>query len=227
MEIKKYKYSKINIKSKKDYTKKRNPKVSLIITIYNQENFLKYSYFYIQKQELKDIEIIFIDDASTDTSSKIIHSLMKNDKRIIYIKNKINKGAFYSRNEGILLSKGKYILIHDPDDLLLNNILKKVYELAEYYSLDILQFYVLRGSYDKNRLWKNNKYKSGILYSKEVKNVFFFSVSRTLWDKLIKREVFIKSINFMRLEFLKEKYIIHNDDISFSIFNLEILLFSN
>ena len=118
-------------------------------------------------------------------------------------------------------------MIHDPDDLLLNNILKKVYELAEYYNLDILQFYVLRGSYDKNKLWKNNKYKSGILYSKEVKNVFFFSVSRTLWDKLIKREVFIKSINFMRLEFLKEKYIIHNDDISFSIFNLEILLFSN
>ena len=119
IEIKNYKYSKINIKGKKDYIKKRNPKVSLIITIYNQENFLKYAYLYIQKQKLEDIEIIFIDDASTDMSSKIIQSLMKNDKRIIYIKNKRNKGAFYSRNEGILLSKGKYILIHDPDDLLL------------------------------------------------------------------------------------------------------------
>ena len=99
--------------------KQRKPKVSLIITVYNQENYLKYAYFCIQEQKMKDLEIIFVDDASTDTSSKIIHSLMKNDKRIIYIKNKINKGAFYSRNEGILLSKGKYILIHDPDDLLL------------------------------------------------------------------------------------------------------------
>lgn len=85
MEIKNYKYSKINIKGKKDYTKKRNPKVSLIITIYNQENFLKYSYSYIQKQEMKDIEIIFVDDASSDNSSKLIYSLMKNDKRIIYL----------------------------------------------------------------------------------------------------------------------------------------------
>ena len=76
MEIKKYKYSKINIEGKKDYIKKRNPKISLIITIYNQENFLKYAYFYIQKQELKDIEIIFVDDASTDNSSKLIYSLI-------------------------------------------------------------------------------------------------------------------------------------------------------
>jgi glycosyltransferase involved in cell wall biosynthesis len=215
MEIKKYKYSKINIKGKKDYIKKRNPKVSLIITIYNQENFLKYAYFYIQKQELKDIEIIFVDDASSDNSSKLIYSLMKNDKRIIYIKNKTNKGAFHSRNEGILLSKGKYILIHDPDDLLLNNILIKSYEIAEYYNLDILQFYVIRGSFDKNKIWKRNKYKSGILYSEEVKNVFFFSVTRTLWDKLIKREIFVKSINSMSEEFRKEKYIVHSDDTIF------------
>ena len=215
MEIKKYKYSKINVKGKKVYIKKRNPKVSLIITIYNQENFLKYSYSYIQKQEMKDIEIIFVDDASSDNSSKLIYSLMKNDKRIIYIKNKTNKGAFHSRNEGILLSKGKYILIHDPDDLLLNNILIKLYEIAEYYNLDILQFYVIRGSFDKNKKWKRNKYKSGILYSEEVKNVFFFSVTRTLWDKLIKREIFVKSINSMSEEFRKEKYIVHSDDTIF------------
>ena len=215
MEIKKYKYSKINIEGKKDYIKKRNPKISLIITIYNQESFLKYAYFYIQKQELKDIEIIFVDDASSDNSSKLIYSLMKNDKRIIYIRNKVNKGAFHSRNEGILLSKGKYILIHDPDDLLLNNILIKSYEMAEYYKLDILQFYAIRGSFDKNKIWKRNKYKSGILYSEEVKNVFFFSVTRTLWDKLIKREIFVKSINSMSEEFRKEKYIVHSDDTIF------------
>ena len=65
---------------------------------------------------------------------------MKNDKRIIYIRNKVNKGAFHSRNEGILLSKGKYILIHDPDDLLLNNILIKCYDYANRYKFDIIQY---------------------------------------------------------------------------------------
>ena len=176
---------------------------------------MKHAYFYIQKQQLKDIEIIFIDDKSIDESSNIIHQLMKNDRRIKYIKNKVNRGAFYSRNEGIIFSRGKYILVMDPDDLLLNNILIKTFEIAEYYNLDILQFYTCRGSYNKNKIWKRNKYKSGILTSKNVKNVFFFSVSRTLWDKLIRREVFIKSINYMNKEYLNEKYIIHSDDTIF------------
>ena len=76
---------KIKFKCNKGDAKKRKIKISLIITIYNQENYLKYAYFYIQKQKLKDIEIIFVDDASTDNSSKIIQSIKKNDKRIIYL----------------------------------------------------------------------------------------------------------------------------------------------
>ena len=185
------------------------------MTIYNQAHFLNYIYSSIQQQIMKEIEIIIIDDASTDNSSKIINSFMKIDKRIIYLKNKINKGAFYSRNEGVMLSKGEYILIIDPDDLLLNNILVKAYENAKYYDLDILQYYVIRGSYQVNKIWLKNKYKSGILYSKQVKEVFFYSVSRTLWDKLIKRDTFIKGIFFMKQEFNKERYFIHSDDTIF------------
>ena len=214
-EIKNHKYCKIKIKKLKYFVKRRNPKISLIITIYNQKNFLIYSYFYILKQKMSEIEIIFIDDSSTDGSSKIIYYFMKFDKRIIYVRNKINKGTFFSRNEGILLSKGRYILAIDPDDLLLNNILVKAYKFAENYNLDILQYYVVRGSYYKNKIWIGNKYKSGILNSKEVKNVFYYSITRTLWDKLIKRIVFIKGINFMGKIFLREKYIVHNDDTIF------------
>jgi glycosyltransferase involved in cell wall biosynthesis len=140
---------------------------------------------------------------------------MKKDKRIIYIQNKINKNAFYSRNRGVLFAKGEYILIIDPDDLLLNNILIKCYEMSKYFNLDILQYFSIRGSYEKNMIWFWNKYKSGILYSEKVKNVFFYSISRTLWDKLIKREVFIKGINFMKKEFQKETYFVHSDDTIF------------
>ena len=147
-EIKNLKNIKIKIKDFREYTKLNKPKISLIITIYNQENFLKYAYLYIQKQKLEDIEIIFIDDASTDMSSKIIQSLMKNDKRIIYIKNKINKGAFYSRNEGILLSKGKYILIHDPDDLLLMKAYKTIISLI-FYNFMSLEVPMIKTKYGK------------------------------------------------------------------------------
>ena len=148
-EIKQYKNLKISSNKRIDFIKREKPKISLIITVYNQENFLRYCYASIQKQKLKDIEIIFIDDASEDNSSKIIHELMEKDKRIIYIKNKFNKRAFYSRNRGVLFSNGEYILIVDPDDLLLNNILYKAYEIAKYSNLDILQYYTLRGSYSK------------------------------------------------------------------------------
>ena len=172
-------------------------------------------YSSIQADKLKELQILFIDDASIDGSSKIIKSLMKKDKRIIYIKNKINKGAFYSRNIAVLFSKGEYILVIDPDDSLLNNILKKSYDKIKYYDLDILQFYVMKGSYKNNTLWSKNKYKSGILYSTKVKHVFYYSISRTLWDKLIKREVFIKGINYMKKEFQCERYIVHSDDTIF------------
>ena len=214
-EIKSYKKLKISFNKRKDFENRIKPKISLIITIYNQEYFIKYIYSSIHKQELKDIEIIFIDDASSDNSQIIIKNLMKKDKRIIYIQNKINKNAFYSRNRGVLFAKGEYILIIDPDDLLLNNILIKCYEMSKYFNLDILQYFSIRGSYEKNMIWFWNKYKSGILYSEKVKNVFFYSISRTLWDKLIKREVFIKGINFMKKEFQKETYFVHSDDTIF------------
>ena len=206
---------KINFDEKTDFIKREKPKISLIITIYNQEDFLKYSYAFIQKQTFKDIEIIFIDDASTDNSLRLIKSLTKKDKRINYLKNKENKGSFQSRNQGVLFSKGNYILIIDPDDLLLNDILIKAYEMIKYYNLDILQYYVLKGSYMNNKIWSKNKYQSGILYDKEVKDVFFKSISRTLWDKLIKREVFISGINFMKKEFRNETYFVHSDDTVF------------
>ena len=213
--IKHYKHFKISFNNQEDFIKREKPKISLIITVYNQENFLRYCYASIQKQELKDIEIIFIDDASKDNSSKIIQELMEKDKRIIYLKNKLNKRAFYSRNRGALSSNGEYILIVDPDDLLLNNILYKAFKIAKNHNLDILQYYALRGSYSKNKIWRKNKYKSGILYNEEVKDVFFNSVSRTLWDKLIKKNVFIKGIEFMKEEFHKISYFLHNDDVIF------------
>ena len=214
-QIKNYKKLKILFDNRGDFVKRKIPKISLIITIYNQEHFIKYAYSSFLKQELKDIEIIFVDDASSDDSSKIIKNLMKKDKRIIYIKNKFNKNAFYSRNLGVLFSNGEYILIIDPDDLLLNNILIKCYETSEYFNLDILQYFAMRGSYGKNMIWFNNKYRSGILNSENVKDVFFYSISRTLWVKLIKRDTFIKGINFMKKKFQHEIYFVHSDDTIF------------
>ena len=154
------KFLKINFENTSQFYKRKNPKISIIITLYNQEKYIKKLYANIQQQELKDIEIIFVDDASTDNSFFIIKDIMKSDKRIVYIKNPINRKQYYSINIGVLYSKGEYILSCDPDDLILNNILLKAYETAKKYNLDILEFYMLI----KMVAWKKFQYKSGTIF---------------------------------------------------------------
>ena len=73
------------------------------------------------------------------------------DKRIIYLKNDINKRAFYSRCRGILEAKGEYVIVIDSDDILINNILIKAYETAKKFDLDIVQFYIISGSIDGSK----------------------------------------------------------------------------
>ena len=210
-EIKDYKSLNISLKNLTYFQKEENPKISLIITIYNQGYYIEKLYWSILNQELKDIEIIFIDDASSDNSSLIIKQLIKKDKRIVYLKNKINKGQYYSINKGVLNSKGEYILSIDADDLLINNILIKVYETAKEYNLDVLQFYMILNNY----LGKF-KYKSGIVCDNiNIRNIFYYGETRNLPDKLIKRQIYIKSIHFMPKILYNEDYYIHPDDTTF------------
>jgi glycosyltransferase involved in cell wall biosynthesis len=117
-EVKEYDNIQISFENKSDFIKRENPLITLVITLYNQEDKIKYIYASIQKQELKEIEIIFVDDASKDNSEKTVKYLMENDQRIVYLKNSVNRRAFFSRYKGILKAKGKYVLVIDPDDLL-------------------------------------------------------------------------------------------------------------
>jgi len=202
--------------NKSDFFYRQDPLISLVITLYNQENKLKSIYASILNQDLKDIEIIFVDDASTDNSSSIINYLMKYDKRIIYLKNDINKRAFYSRYKGVKSARGQYVLMIDPDDLLLNNILIKSYITAKKYDLDVVQFYAMIGYYYNPNLWAELKYSSGILKgNSEIRKIFYYGITRNLWDKLIRRETYLKAINFMKKQYYDEDFHINDDDTAF------------
>ena len=132
----------------KNFEKSQDPKISLIVPIYKHQNNLINFYMSIYNQSLSDIEIIFIDYNSSETNStQIIESLMETDKRIIYINNQAQIRDFFPKKKGILNAKGEYILIIEPDDLLLNNILEKSYLTAKNNSIDILQYYVMVGTY--------------------------------------------------------------------------------
>ena len=217
-EIKTYRNIELKNIELKNFSEINHPIISVIITLYNQEIYIPKIYSCIINQSITKIEIIFIDDNSKDNSYKIIQKLMKKDKRIIYIKNKFNKGQFYSRNKAVLSSRGKYIQIVDPDDFILNNILFKSYKIVKKYKPDIIQFYHIMGNFSENHLYILNNF-SRIIYQPKTNLVFFNNPTRYLWDKLIKKQIFVKSIYFMDEKYRKERFIIHNDEIAcFGIF---------
>lgn len=118
----------ILIQNKINYT----PKVSVIIPVYNVEEYLRECLDSVVNQTLKEIEIICVDDGSTDNSLEILKEYAKKDSRITVISRE-NRGVGYSRNEGISVSKGEFIAFMDPDDYypdlsVLNTIFNKAIE---------------------------------------------------------------------------------------------------
>ena len=215
-EIRKYNELQFSFENKEDFIKREKPRITVIITLYNQEKYIRPIYASLQKQELKDIEIIFVDDCSRDNTTKKIKDLMEKDKRIVYLKNDINRKSVISRFRGALIAKGEYILMVDPDDLLINNILIKAYITAKKYNLDIVQFHMMIGSTSQSRLWGELKYKGGILKNNsEVRKIFYYGISRNLPDKLVRREIYLKAIKFMGDEFINGDYHFNDDDTIF------------
>lgn len=116
------------------------PKVSIIATVFNKENYLNRFIKSVQNQMLKEFELILIDDFSTDNSTNIIKSYQKNDSRIKLIQNKKNRGTLFSRVKGLLHSKGEYIIWIDPDDIVLQTGLYNSYNHIKKYNLSVVQF---------------------------------------------------------------------------------------
>ena len=102
------------------------PKITALITLFNSEKYIESSVKSVQNQILCDIEILMVEDGSTDESLNIIKKLQKEDNRIKIIENKKNRGALYSKSIGILKANGKYIMILDSDDLFAK-LLKIIY----------------------------------------------------------------------------------------------------
>lgn len=108
-----------------------NPSISVIMSVYNDEQHLSKAIESILNQSFKDFEFIICNDCSTDNSEKIIFDYMKIDSRIVYLKNSNNMGLAYSLNKCIEISKGKYLARMDGDDISLLNRLEKQFNFLE------------------------------------------------------------------------------------------------
>lgn len=116
----------------------KQPVVSVIMPIYNVEGYLEESLESVLNQTLRDIEIICVDDGSTDTSGEIIDRYAIRDDRIVVV-HKPNAGYGHSMNVGMQYASGEYVAIVEPDDLIKKEMLEDLYVLAKKQDVDFVK----------------------------------------------------------------------------------------
>ena len=168
-------------------------KVSVIMPIYNAEDTLRPAMDSVIDQTLCEIEIICVDDGSTDASLSIIREYQKNDSRI-RILTEVNAGPGWARNRGVERARGRYVAFLDADDFVEPTFLATLYELAERKSLDIAvsdyDFYYNRSATFKRRIAEPHEdaFSGGTIVSKsEHHDVLFQTTPLAAWDKLFRR----------------------------------------
>jgi glycosyltransferase involved in cell wall biosynthesis len=208
---------------KTKYKRSAKPKISVITPMYNKDKFSIYiSLRSIQNQSLKDIEIILVDDGSSENKINEVLEEMKNDNRIILLKHKENKGTLMSRVDGVRYASGEYILNLDQDDLFLNNhLFENLYNKAKEINVDILQFTAVSN---------NNGNRINIMETKVIKNVlvkqpelryaflekigenrYSWCSTRMIWDKMVRREVYLEAIEDLGDEYLNHRFFFYED----------------
>lgn len=186
------------------------PKISVIIPLYNTADYIEQTLLCIINQTLKEIEIIIINDGSTDNSLQIVNEIK--DSRI-RVETQKNQGQSAARNRGLEIANGEYIYFMDSDDLLTNDALERCYVKCEQEKLDFVFFNAeLFG--DNNNIFRKNEYIRTLPQDKvfsgiEAMNLLIdkqeYRVSVCL--NLIKREY----LNSIKLKFYSS--IIHEDEL--------------
>ena len=114
-------------------------KISVIMPVYNSEEYLKWAAESVLKQNLKEIELIMVDDGSKDKSGQICDTLKAKDDRVKVIHQK-NQGISAARNNGMKAAQGEYIAFIDNDDAYVEGFLDKIYEYAKENDANILKY---------------------------------------------------------------------------------------
>lgn len=176
-------------------------KVSVVIPVYNVEEFLGECLDSICNQTLTDIEIICVNDGSTDKSLDILNEYAAKDERMTVIDQE-NGGHAVATNRGMTMAKGKYLFLMDSDDILELTALEETYNLAEEKNVDFVIFQAINFYMDSGKLVEEENYSmnkladhvgDSVFSHKDVKE-FVFDMSVTPWSKLYNRE-FIQNNN--------------------------------
>ncbi len=180
------------------------PKVSIIIPVYNVEKYLRECMESVVNQTLQDIEIVCINDGSTDGSLKILEEYSGRDKRIVLI-DKENEGYGVGMNTGIARASGEYIGIVEPDDYVPLNMYEDLYNVAKESDLDFVKADFYRFTKD-NRTGELNLVYNQLDASGESYNQVICPFEKPYVTKFIMNTW----SGIYRREFLEKYHIRHN-----------------
>lgn len=189
------------------------PKISVIIPVHNGGKFLNECLQSVCNQTLKDIEIICVDDASTDDSAKILSSFAEYDPRITVITHAENTGAGIARNHGLEIARGKYISFLDADDIFEKHYLESMYTACEKHDLDFVTCRCdLFDANTKEVTGAEWAVRKELLPAKQVFSIqdthnIFKLFTGWAWDKLYRRQFILDAkLKFQGLETTNDMY---------------------
>lgn len=192
--------------------------ISVIIPVYNTAKFLSTCIKSVINQTYPDLEIILVNDASTDSSIHICNTFKKKDNRIILIDKKQNEGVEKARYDGILAATGEYICFVDSDDWLEKDTIKRMYDKAIETDADYVEIGMQR-VLDRHKIIKKKAHSTikGLITQPQLFDSYYISffgvniLSVNIWGKLYKRNILKNPPQPIRLAMGEDLY-----------FNLEI-----
>jgi glycosyltransferase involved in cell wall biosynthesis len=219
------------INDKDSFKQSYFPKVSAIIAVYNSKNLILRSIRSIQNQNLLDIEIILVNDCSTDDTLSFLKSLKIDDPRIKIINNKKNMGILYTRSIGVLSAKGEYIFFLDNDDMFLDNdIFLTISNIANKGNYDIVEFKGIIALEGKEEILEReicdtpfshhpinlvleqpDLGRFPIVPGNSIKEIDLNSVF--VWGKCIKTNIYKKALKKLKIERFS-RYMLRHEDIA-------------
>lgn len=192
-------------------------KVSVIVPVYNSKEYLKDCLECLINQTLNDVEIICINDGSTDGSEKILEEFAQKYNNIV-VMNQTNAGQSAARNAGLKIASGKYIYCMDSDDLLIATALEELWFISEEKKLDVIYFSATTFYENKHLQEKRTDFENRYLRKGDYKEILS---GKEFLVKLYENGDYIVStcLQFIRREFLNNKEIsfyegiIHEDNL--------------
>ena len=192
------------------------------------ENYIESTILSIMNQSFQDFEIVIVNDYSTDNTLQIINRIKLKNNKIKLINHSKNLGLLATRMDCIQNSSGKYIILMDPDDILLDpNLLNYIYNYNLKYNLDIIEFTILCYLEKKKYLYKPNKtyyhyhnFSKKIIKQPQLSELLFYIpntknyssvICTSSRNKIFRKEILLKTVNYIEKDYYKEFVITAED----------------